>query len=516
MRKQLGFLASLLLLCGTAVFLTGCSDYWCCDPCSPCESPCQEECAVSPDPCCEPLCKPAAKCSYPSSNELCCVDGITVRAANPKMCMLGDQYPLEFVVEACDDVCDVSVSTHLPSGASYDRSEPPAKVEGKKLTWDFGSMRKGEVRHACVWVNCECEGEMCACFCATAVPVRFCSLLCAKPLLVCNKCGPEQVCPGDPVNYTITVTNRGSCAAHEVVVTDNVPDGLEHASGLRTLCYKLGTLEPCESKKVNICFTAVKRGEICNTAVVTSCDANSTSCQFCTCICCCDVAITKVGPKEQQIGKNADYQIVVNNTGDINLTDVVVTDCAPSSTSIVAANGAQVNGNQAVWRLRELKIGEKATFNITLTTCTPGCTTNRVTVNNCQGCCASDEFPTRWRGRPALNVCICDTEDPVCVGDPTSYCVTVVNQGSEPDDNVRVVIKFPPEVAPVAAVGDTKGSVEGNTVIFAPYDNFAPRQTLRYRVDARANRPGDARVNVEVSSDSIQTPIIQQESTQVQ
>lgn len=549
MRKQLGMIASLLFLCSAVVFWTGCSqsgynnccydsccdsvcDYPgqgsqcapdCCAPCPQpcCPPPCAPRCAPCPQPCCpppccEPPCRGIGRCCHPPSNELCCIDGIMVRARNPRMCMLGDQYSIDFDVQACDDVCDATVTTHLPEGVNYIRSEPQAKVEGRKLIWEFGSLRRGECKPARVWVECECEGELCTCFCATATPVRFCSLLCAKPLLTCHKCGPEEVCPGDPVNYQITVTNRGSCTAEDVVVTDNIPNGLEHCSGLRTLTFKLGCLEPCQSKTINLCLTACGRGEVCNTAVVSACNADSVSCQWCTCVCCCDVDIVKVGPKEQQIGKNADYQITVTNTGDKPLTDVVVTDCAPNATSIVAANGATINCNQAVWRLRELKPGEKVSFTITLTTCTPGCFTNRVNVNTCQGCSACDDFVTRWRGRPALNVCICDTEDPVCVGDPTSYCITVVNQGSEPDDNVRVVVRFPPEIVPVSATGDTPGTVNGNTVTFAPHDNFGPRQTMKYRVDARANRPGDARVIVEVTSHSIQTPIVQQESTIVQ
>ena len=78
-----------------------------------------------------PTCKPLPRCHYPSSNELCCRDGIIVSARNPSMCMLGDQYPLEFDVKACDDVCDVVVTTHLPEGVSYVRSQPEAKVEGR-------------------------------------------------------------------------------------------------------------------------------------------------------------------------------------------------------------------------------------------------------------------------------------------------------------------------------------------------------------------------------------------------
>jgi len=567
MRKQLGVLTSLLFLTVSALLWAGCADRSCqdntCNPCesqaesvyqpvsksvcpepcrpvcqpacpAPCKPVCQPVCPpackpvcqpvcpppckpvcqpVCPPPCGEPLCKPLPKCGHPSSNELCCKDGIIVSARNPRMCMLGDQYPLEFDIKACDDVCDVEVTTHLPEGVSYVRSQPEAKVEGRKATWYIGPMSKGECRPAKLWVKCECEGEQCACFCAKATPVRFCALLCAHPVLTCEKCGPEEVCPGDPVHYSISVTNRGSCTAEEVVVTDNVPDGLEHTSCLKTLTFKLGSIEPCQTKKVNVCFTAVKRGKVCNTAVVTACNADSTSCQWCTCICCCKVDLVKNGPKEVAIGKNADYTITVSNPGDKPLTEVVVVDNAPNATSIVAANGATINGNQAVWRLKELKPGEKVTFNLTLTTCTPGCFTNRVNVTDCQGCNACAEFTTRWRGRPALNVCITDTDSPICIGEPTSYVITVVNQGQEPDNHVQVVVRFPKEIVPVAATGDSAGQVSGQTVTFAPFDNLGPRQTLRYRVDGRAKESGDARVSVEVTSDSIKTPITQQEST---
>ncbi len=535
MRKSTRVLTSLLFLCASALLWVGCSNNKSCgydaapmsceqpcgpivsNSCNPCgvvsrptDSGCSE---VSAAQCCEPLCKPAVKCRHPSTNELCCNDGISVYARNPKMCMLGDQYPLEFDIKACQDVCDVVVTTTLPSGVSYLRSEPAARVDGKTLIWDIGHMQCGECIPAKVWVKCECEGEQCACFCATATPVRFCSLLCAKPVLECKKCGPEECIPGDPINYTVTVTNRGSCTATGVVLTDNVPEGLEHSSCLRTLQYNLGNIEPCETKRINMCFKVVKRGEICNTAVVTACNADTVSCSS-KCIVCLEcVEIEKVGPKEVMIGQNADYQITVTNVGDKPLTQVVVTDCAPRATSIVAANGAKINGNQAVWRMKQLNPGEKVSFAMTLTTCTPGCYTNRVTVNNCQGCVESAEFTTRWKGRPALTMCITDTKDPICIGEPTGYNVAVTNQGSEPDNNVVLVLRFPAEVVPESLHGDVVGTISGQTVTFEPYNNFYPRQTINYGVNARATKSGDARIVAEVTSETIKTPIVQQEST---
>lgn len=427
--------------------------------------------------------------------------------------MLGEQYALEFDIKACLDVCDARVTTHLPEGVSYIRSCPEAEVQGKQLIWNIGSMKKCDVINAKVWVKCECEGDQCTCFCATATPVRFCSLLCAKPILTCEKTGTCEACPGDPIHYKITVTNRGSCTAEDVVLTDNLPEGVCHASGQKTLVFKLGCLEPCETKVTEICVTADKRGKICNNAIVTACNADQTSCQWCTNVCKECVELQKVGPKEQMIGKNADYQITVTNPGDKSLTDIIVTDQAPSATSIVSANGAKINGNQAVWRMKELKPGDKANFTLTLTTCTPGCFTNRVHVTNCQKCEACAEATTRWKGRPALNVCIADSASPICLDEETSYRISVVNQGSEADKNVVVTVRFPDELVPTNAGGPTKGTVSGQTVTFAPYDNFNARQTLEYRVDARAKKSGDGRVNVEVTSDSLKTPITQQEST---
>lgn len=523
MRKQMRVLASLLFLWTTALLWVGCSTNSCgysrvsceqpcgtvCDPCDPCDPVCQ----VCPDPCCEPQCKMPAKCCHPNSNELVCRDGITISARNPKMCMLGDQYPLEFDIKACDSVCDVVVTAILPDGVSFVRSEPAAKADGRTLRWDIGHMKQGECIPAKVWVKCECEGEQCACFCATATPVRFCSLLCAKPILECRKCGPDECRPGDPINYTVTVINRGSCTATGVVITDNVPEGLQHASGLRTLQYNLGNLEPCESKRVNMCFKSCGRGEICNTAIVTACNADTVSCTA-KCIACVEcVEIEKVGPKEVMVGQNADYQITVTNTGDKPLTQVVVTDCAPRATSIVSANGAKINGNQAVWRMKQLNPGEKVSFAITLTTCAPGCYTNKVSVNNCQGCCDSAEFTTRWKGRPALTACIKDTKDPICIGEPTSYHIEVTNQGSETDENVVVVVRFPPQIVPESVGGDIAGTISGQTVTFEAANHFYPRQTLIYRVNARAKSSGDARVIAEISSNTIRTPIVQQEST---
>lgn len=425
---------------------------------------------------------------------------------------MGDQYPLDIEISACCDVCEVIITTTLPDGVSYLRSQPEGKVDGQKVVWTFGAISKGQTVPARIWLKCDREGDLCTCFCVQATPVAFCALLCAKPVLVCEKCGPAEVCPGDQINYTISVTNIGTCAANEVVVQDALPEGVEDCEGRKNLTFRLGTLEPCQTKKVNFAVTAVKRGKVTNTAIVSACNANQTSCEVTTCICCCAIECNKTGPKEVSVGQNADYKITVTNTGDKPLHEVVITDNAPSATSIVTAEGASICGKQAVWKLRELKPGETANFSITLTTCSPGYFVNNVSVTNCEGCNSCCEFGTHWKGRPALEICFDTSDNPICVGETTRYKVVVLNKGQEYDSNVNVVLTFPAELVPVDASGATASQVNGQTVTFAPFPNLAPRQSIEYYVTVKANARGDLRPKVQVSSDFIKNPITQEES----
>ena len=87
-----------------------------------------------------------------------------------------------------------------------------------------------------------------------------------------------------------------------------------------------------------------------------------------------------------------------------------------------------------------------------------------------------------------------------------------MNQGSEEDHNVVVTVRLPAQVAPTQASGATPGTINGQTVTFAPISILGARNTAEYRVDAVARQSGEGRVKVEVSSDTIKTPITQEES----
>ena len=63
--------------------------------------------------------------------------------------------------------------------------------------------------------------------------------------------------------------------------------------------------------------------------------------------------------------------------------------------------------------------------------------------------------------------------------------------------------------------GPTEGTIEDRTVVFAPLPKLAPRADAIYRVKIRGLKPGDFRVSVHAQSDTLKSPVTEQESTKV-
>ena len=112
-------------------------------------------------------------------------------------------------------------------------------------------------------------------------------------------------------------------------------------------------------------------------------------------------------------------------------------------------------------------------------------------------------------------MCMVDTTDPICIGDPNTYRICVTNRGSADDSNVQLVIKFTNELQPQCANGPTNGNISGQTVTFAPIDRLAPKQSVEYCVIVKGVAAGDARAEATLTSDGLGAPVTDVEATHV-
>lgn len=445
---------------------------------------------------------------------------VSVDKRVPAEAAIGETYCYTIVIVANDNVGNVVVTDEIPEGASYVSSEPPATVEGKIMTWKFKSMKRGERKTIRVCLKAEKEGELIGCVTVKADPMDCATTLVGKADVYIQKDGPAHVTLNSNATYTITVTNRGNITVRNVVVTENVPDGLSHASGKTSLVYNIGDLEPKRGTNIVVTFKATKTGTVRNTATMvndtikdpTTNEPKKFSDDAVTQISQAGVRITKTGDKTAFINKKARYKITVSNTGNTEFTNLTLTDNAPVGNSIVSTSGAQVTANTAVWRIPSLKPGEEKSYEITLTSKMKGEYCNTATLTGGNNVREEARACTMWEGVSALLLEVSDEPDPILVDDTVAYTIRVTNQGTADVLNVGVTANLNKLLQPIASANAT---IDGQNVKFPTIPRLGSKQTQTYILKAKGVTPGDGRVKVSLSSEIFQVPVVEEESTRI-
>jgi len=441
---------------------------------------------------------------------------VRLEKSAPAMVSLNDAYDYDYTVIAKDKIKKVVVEEQIPAGTTYVSSDPEAEVKGSNVTWTLYNLSKGDRIPLKLTVNPTEVADLSSCATITAYPEACTTTSVGVPELTIEKTTPnEQVLLGASVPWNITVTNVGNFCAYDVVVTDTLPAGVAHSSGEKVLTTELGTLAPGESRDITINTEATVTGEHCNVAVVDSSNAGSAKDDACVVVVEAGLDVVKEGTPMQFVGKKASYTINVTNTGDVPLTDVVVTDTVPAQNKLLTAEGAQISGNTATWTTN-LGAGESKSFELTVLGLQEGTYCNQVSASSSEyGLFGDDDACTEWKGYPALLIEVIDTEDPLLVGEETTYVIQITNQGTAQDTNVGLEVQLPSELEVVSAAGDTQGTISGNKVSFAVYPVLQAKEIIEFRVVARAVAEGDARFRAQMDSDLLRSPVPEEEATQV-
>jgi len=199
----------------------------------------------------------------------------------------------------------------------------------------------------------------------------------------------EQVAVNQNFIYEVTVKNTGEVDLTNVVVTDPAPQGVTMlSSDLGTiannaLSYTIPSLKVGASTNFTIAakVTDYVAGDLVNTACVNAPEVNPTQPEKAD---ACDTATVTVTPptpknpnitivktvdgkKQEQVDANQHftYQLKITNMGEIDLTNVVVTDPAPQGVTMLATDQGSISSNALSYTIPSLKVGESVTVNIT-------------------------------------------------------------------------------------------------------------------------------------------------------
>jgi len=277
----------------------------------------------------------------------------------------------------------------------------------------------------------------------------------------------EPVRMGDTVIYTLTVTNDGPGIANNVVVTDELPEGLrfENAQIIAPspapvganvgfdilnsiLTVTIPTLAVGDSVEIEVEVTVVQvtAGEITNTAYVTvdgeDVDDDSET-------------INVLPPVEPESGleiikraqgnvlAGADllYTITVENTGEIILRNVVVTDQLPGTLlnprnliiNPATAGTGSITGQTIEVVIPELGVGELVTITFIATVCdtllSGETIVNNATATTDCGKEEEDNVTTTVNNDPGIEI-IKRAPSRVVPGGDIPYTLTVINTGN--------------------------------------------------------------------------------------
>lgn len=356
---------------------------------------------------------------------------------------------------------------------------------------------------------------------SNCVSVAYNNFLCAEtkvvePALALKKTATPEVLICDPITLTYTVTNTGTGACDNIVVKDNLPNGLTTTDGKTSVTFNAGTLAAGQSKDFKVQAKASKTGSYSSPATATSgCGADANAAPVSTVVRAPKLAIKADCREYVFLGRDVTFSWTVTNSGDAGCDNTVISAPVPAGSAFVSATGGgQLQGNTVVWNAGTIAAsGGKRDISITVKPNGIGTLRAAATAECVCADQVADGCETEVRGIPAILLEVVDSPDPIAVGDSVVYTITVTNQGSAEGTGIKVVCTLPDQEDFVNAGGATSASRSGQTITFAPLASLAPGKTATFKVTAKANAAGDVRFKTVMTSDQFQRPVEETEST---
>lgn len=464
----------------------------------------------------KPAPAPRGDCmAFPTGNRATSV--VELCRMMPAEVVVGQEFCYDIVITNLTDMTLKEVVVTDACGQNFKMTKSTPEASGfPNMVWKLGDLDPRASRTIKVCGTAQAAGAVTSC-----ATVTYNSLLCATANVVqpalklaCSAPAEALLCDGYPVKFV--VTNTGSGAARGAKVKTDLPSGLTTVDGKTAVEFDAGALAAGQSREFTVLTKAAKTGSYAvkgSASAEGGLTASSDGCS--TVIKQAVLGVKMTGASRSFLGRNFTWDVVVNNSGDTvaNACDLETT--IPANAKFVSATqGGTLVGNVVKWNVGSIPAGGSKSFQITLTAGGDGAAKGVSTVKCACSTPATANAETALSGVPAILVETVDDPDPLVVGESTTYTISVTNQGSATDSNVKVVCTLPEGLEFVSAGGATPGVASGKTITFSPVATLAPKQRVTFTVRAKAAKAtGDSRFKTSVTSDYAKAAIEEIEST---
>lgn len=445
---------------------------------------------------------------------------ITIQKISPEEIQVGKRCTFAIKIQNTGQRTAQNVQIHdeIPLGTELVGTAPRASVSGSNVVWELGTLSVGEERTVEMELLPTEEGELGSVATVLMAAQASSKSRCTRPELALRLSATKpHVLMGEQQIIQIEVSNPGSGDATGVMLLETVPAGVSHEAG-PALEFEVGTLKAGESQRLELMLSAEKAGQIQNVMTARA-DASlqvEAGCEFE--VIAPELALSIEGPQKRYLERPATYKVSIDNPGTATAHDVQLVTHLPKGLQFVSANNMgeyDASTHTVQWSLVELPANERGTVELVALPIEPGTQTLQVATKANQGLEDRMEKEVKVEGLAALMFEVADLADPIEIGGETTYEIRVVNQGSKSASNVQVVAILPPGLRALSGQGETRHTIQGERVIFAPLPSLGPKADTTFRIQVQGTRPGDQRLRVQINTDDIQQPITKEESTRV-
>ena len=428
---------------------------------------------------------------------------LMLEAMGPKTIRMGKPATYQVKVTNLTDnaVHNIMLMSTNPDGFQVTGAEmATTQPMDKGMGYAVGDLGPKESKTVAISGMATKVGSVDTCYTVTYNPPTLCTMVMVTnpSIALAVQAQPDMdICK--QATYTYTVTNTGSGTAHNVMVTEDLPDGLTTADGGKSVSDTIGDIPQGESRNFTAMLKATKTGPLNGTAKAMADGEAAPTAPTMTTVHApmLDVAVT--GGDAKYVGQNADFTIVVTNKGDAVAANTKVQIGHPAgSIGTVNADGVDSSGMVS---LGDLAPKDSKTIKATATSTQGG---NVTVVANAMGDCApavTGQAMTMFNTIPALLLETVDEHDPVTVGTNVVYDVKVTNQGSGPDNNVVVKAMIPDGEEYVSTDGPTQPTVDGMNLTFPTITTLAPKESATWKVTVKAAKAADVQFKTTASCD---------------
>jgi uncharacterized repeat protein (TIGR01451 family) len=328
--------------------------------------------------------------------------------------------------------------------------------------------------------------------------------------LVLEKTAPKDAGTGESIPVSVRIRNNGAVPLHDLKLIETVSAGYPFAEGTggeegvnpQQRVWKLGTLQPGETRPVSYRLVANKAGDVQMSSAVSTAEGNQKTKEAVTKVMTAGLSVKLTGPREVTPGEPATYAISVKNTGELPMRNVRVSGAVPDGCRATKmTNGGRMGRDRIDWVVPELKPGVAYDVRFSLVGDAAGKRTVTAVAVDSRGKEVTDTRETSFAASADLHWESYAEPTSLAVGKTGAFTVRVKNSGGDAARNVTLKVELPPEIRRTA-IRPRDAKEGGQEIVFKP-ETIPSGATRDFVIEFKAEKPGRAYFNLRLEADAL-------------